>query len=115
MICLLRVCARSVLCVIAVCYVAGSGSFHGVVWCGLVFAWSGRVPCLLEALPVLAPRDRVIWSCDLVVWSGRTVTWSSVLLLLGSYRIVSYRIVFAWSCVPRCTLSARSGRDNITV
>ena len=71
MICLLRVCARGVLCVIAVCYVTGSGLFHGVVWCGLVCAWSGRVPCLPEALPLLTPCARVIWSCGLVMRSGR--------------------------------------------
>ena len=70
MICLLRVCARGVLCVIAVCYVTGSGLFHGLVWCGLVFAWSGRVPCLSEALPLLHPCDRVVLQCVVAVWSG---------------------------------------------
>ena len=49
-----------------------------------------RVACLLGVLPLLTPCDRVVWSCGLVMRSGRTV-WSSVLLLLGSYRIVCAR------------------------
>ena len=101
-------CAGCAPCVV----ILSSISFHVYV----LRAWSCdrvvlvvryRVACLPGVLPLLTPRDRVILPCVWVVWSGHVVTWSSVLLLLGSYRIVCAR--------SGRTLCTRSGRDNITV
>ena len=97
-------CYRAVLCVLR-----GRG---------LILVSCDRVSCVSDMLPLLASCDRVVsctvlpcgpgrtvpcsvfawciavadsaWSCGLVMRSGRTV-WSSVLLLLGSYRIVCAR------------------------